>query len=317
MTAAYCPRIKKGRFRSVCYWLAMSLLLLCAGCSDEKASHTVDLTNRVANELLQQNNPNPTLSFGIGSMIMPREGYQYYKRLIQYVGNRMGEKIKIVDRGTYDEINRLLEDQKLDIAFVCGGPYVEGRKQFGLKLLALPEVEQGPIYFSYLIVPADSPARKLEDLRGKVFAFTDPKSNSGMIVPNYWLAQIGETPENFFGKTIFTYAHDASIQAVIEKVVDGAAVDSLIWDYLNSINPEVAVKTRIIKKSRPFGIPPLVVRPDLPESTQSKIREILFNMHKDPEGKEILDKMMINRFVPGEDSDYDSIRAMKAFVEKQ
>ena len=301
------------RLRRLACMLAIFTFLLCTSCSEESPTK-IDLSNRVSNKILQQVDNSSQFNFGVGSMITPSEGYIFYEQLIHYVARNMEKSVKIIDRGTYDEINKLLEHQQIDVAFVCGGPYVEGQEKFGLKLLALPEMAHGPIYYSYLIVPADSQAYKLEDLRDKVFAFTDPKSNTGMIVPSYWLAQLGETPKSFFSKHIFTFAHDASIQAVIDKVVDGAAVDSLIWDFANSKNPEVGVKTRIIKTSEAFGIPPLVVRPDLPEETRIRLQEILLTMHEDPEGKAILDGMLIKRFVKGKDSDYNTIRSMRKFV---
>lgn len=292
-------------------------LLFIPACTEEQSPVHIDLSKRVSNEKLLNKAKEEQFTFGIGSMITPKEGYAYYRRLIQYLGENMGQAVRIVDRGTYEEMNNLLEHQQLDAAFVCGGPYVEGKESFNLELLALPEMAHGPIYFSYLIVPANSTSRSLEDLRGKKFAFTDPKSNSGMIVPSYWLAALGETPDSFFSKHIFTYAHDASIKAVIDNLVDGAAVDSLIWDFMNGRNPEIGVKTRIIKRSQSFGIPPLVVRPGLPTKKKQQLREILLGMHQDPAGKQILAAMDIKRFIIGEDSAYDSIRNMRQFIKQQ
>ena len=141
--------------------------------------------------------------------------------------------VTVVDRGNYREFNDLLSEGKLDVAFVCGGPYVEGHEEFALELLVVPETLSGEtVYYSDLIVPVGSTAKSLADLRGKRFAFTDPASNSGKLVPTYMLAKMGEIPDDFFDEVIYTYAHDKSIQAVKNKEVDGAAVDSLIYDYL-------------------------------------------------------------------------------------
>jgi len=85
-----------------------------------------------------------------------------------------------------------------------------------------------------------------------VFAFTDPDSNTGRLVPTFWLSQIGERPESFFSKTIYTYSHDNSILAVNRALVDGAAVDGLIWEYYHRKNPVFTSKTRVIRKSEPL-----------------------------------------------------------------
>jgi phosphonate transport system substrate-binding protein len=98
-------------------------------------------------------------------------------------------------------------------------------------------------------VNKESGYQSLENLRDRVFAFTDPDSNTGRLVPVYWLAERNERPENFFAKTIYAYSHDNSILAVARGLVAGAAVDGLVWDYYNRKNPAFTSLTRIIKKS--------------------------------------------------------------------
>jgi phosphonate transport system substrate-binding protein len=130
------------------------------------------------------------------------------------------------------------------------------------------------------------------------------------------LARMGEAPESFFSEHVFTYAHDSSIKAVANHLVDGAAVDSLVWDYLDKTDPKLTSRTRIIMKSEPYGIPPVVVRPGLDPAVREGIRDILLDMHNRPRGREILGGMMVERFVPAEDGDYDSVRRMKAWLAK-
>lgn len=255
------------------------------------------------------------LRVAIGGMITPRSGYAYYRDFFDYLAKKIGVPINVVDREDYAEINRLLEREQLDAAFVCSGPYVDGKKDFGLELLAIPEAYGQTVYYSYIIVPQDSTAASLRDLRGKTFAFTDPQSNSGKLVPTYMLAKMHEIPDIFFRKYIFSGSHDNSIKAVAQKLVDGAAVDSLIWEYANRMSPEVTLKTKVIVKSPPYGIPPFVVRPGLPAAMKAKMRSAILSAHEDVLGQEILKKMMIDRFVLGDDKAYDSVRDMKVWLE--
>jgi phosphonate transport system substrate-binding protein len=254
------------------------------------------------------------LRIGMGAMITPKEGYIYYQRLQAYLAKKLDRPVQLVDRANYDEINELLGSKGVDAAFVCAGPYVEGKKKMGMELLAMPVVKGKPVYHAYIIVHRDSSARQLSDLRGKVFAFTDPKSNTGKLVPTYMLARLGEIPESFFSRFIFTYGHDNSIKAVAEKHVDGASVDSLIWEYAALKNPALTDKTRIITKSEPYGIPPVVVLNDMDPALKRKLKEVFLNIHKEEEGKEILAGMMIDRFIPGDDANYDTIRAMNSWI---
>ena len=253
----------------------------------------------------------------MGAMITPKEGYRYYQQLHEYIEKKLGRPVHLVDRESYDEMNRLLETGKVDAAFVCAGPYLEGQKKFGMELLVMPLVKGQPVYHSYIIVSKDSPVQRLEDLRGKVFAFTDPKSNSGKLVPTYMLARMGETPSTFFARQVFTYGHDKSIRAVAEGLVDGAAVDSLIWDFQAAKTPQVTARTRIIATSDAYGIPPFVVRPGLDPALKRRLRDILTGAAADPEGKKILSGMMIDGFIPGDDRNYDSIRVINRWIKEQ
>lgn len=252
--------------------------------------------------------------FAIGGMITPKEGVVYYRDLLRYIQRKIGEKIEYVDRESYAEINEMLRTGKLEAAFVCSGPYTEGKKEFGLELLVAPQAYGSTVYYSYILAAKDSPLQSFEEMRGKKFAFTDPLSNTGKLVPTYMLAKMNETPEIFFRELIFTHSHDKSIKAVAQGIVDGAAVDSLIWEYLNATNPEFTSKTRVLKKSPPYAIPPVVVPRDIDPSLKEKMKQAFLNAHLDPKGQEILKKMKIDKFVLIEDRAYDSVREMQDWL---
>lgn len=293
------------------------ILTLTASCVQKEEEKRIDLAKREVIKPLAEVAKEKELRIAVGAMITPKAGFSYYKQLLDYMGGKLGIGIKFVDKESYAEINSLLETGELDAAFVCSGPYVDGHREFGLELIAIPQAYGDTIYYSYFIVPSDSPAKKFDDLRGKTFAFTDPKSNTGKLVPTYILAMMGETPDSFFKEYRFTYAHDKSIKAVALKMVDGAAVDSLIWEYADKTNPKYTSKTRIILKSPPYGIPPFVARRGLAPETTNNLKQVLLNLHKEEKGRKILKGMMIDKFVEGDDSAYDSVREMKAWIEKQ
>jgi phosphonate transport system substrate-binding protein len=255
-----------------------------------------------------------TLKIAVGAIISPTKSLVFYEDIFDYIGEKLGREVEMVQRKTYAEVNFLLEEERIDAAFVCSRPYVEGHRDFGMELLCVPMCFGKTEYCSYFIVHKDSLIQNLEDLRGKVFAFSDPLSNTGMLIPTYTLAMMGERPESFFRRHIFTYSHDNSIRSVAEKLVDGAAVDSLIWEYLKAEDPEWTAQTRIIYRSTPCGIPPVVVSPGIAPQLKEKLRSAFLNMHNDPRGREILKRILIDRFTVIEDSAYNSIRQMRAFM---
>jgi phosphonate transport system substrate-binding protein len=254
------------------------------------------------------------LRVAVGAMISPKETTVYYHQILDYLSNHIGKESELIQRKTYDEINELFGEGEIDLAFICSGPYATSKDKYGFELLATPQVKGSHFYYSYLIVNKDSPFQQLEDLRGRVFAFTDPDSNTGKLVPTYWLALGREKPETFFGKTIYTYSHDNSIMAVAKGLVDGAAIDGLIWEYYDSKNPSLTSQTRIIRKSDPYGIPPIVAHRDADPELKDRIRQFLLSMHEDPEGQRILGELMIDRFIEPREEWYKTIRNMKQNV---
>ncbi len=299
-------------------YLILLLTILLVSCNSDKPSKKLDLSRREPVETITKDQqPANFLRVAVGGMITPKEGFGYYRRFLDYVGAKLGMRMQIVDRENYAEINDLVKTGNVDLAFVCGGPYVQGHDEFGMELLAAPQAYGKRVYYSYIIVPKKSSIQKFSDLRGRTFAFTDPMSNSGALVPTYMLSRMHETPESFFKSVIFTQSHDKSIKAVVQGVVDGAAVDSLIWEYFNKTEPLFTAETKIIEKSPPYGIPPVVVRRDMKPELKNKLRRIFLTANQDPQGHEILKGMMIDKFVPIDDSAYDSIREMKKWTDKQ
>lgn len=290
------------------------LFAVSSGCNKDNDVKRIDLSKKLQTVQAQPAPGANPLRIAVGGMITPKEGFAYYKRFLDYIGKKLGRKVEFVDREDYSVINNLVENGAVDVAFVCGGPYVDGHDKFGMELLAAPLAYGETVYYSYIIVPKDSPVGSFEGLRGKTFAFTDPLSNSGKLVPSYMLARMNETPETFFKSFDYTHGHDKSIKAVATGIVDGAAVDSLIWEYANRKNPEFTSKTKIIKKSPPYGIPPVVVRHGLDQETKKALQQIFLSAHDEAEGKEILKGMMVERFVTIDDGAYDSIREMKKWI---
>ncbi len=299
------------------------LLLICfiflagvsfsAGCNQGEGLEKIDFDETIELDYAKPLQKSE-INICVGSMITPEEGHAYYKRLLDYIGRELNIKINFVEKRTYAEVNSLLEKGNIDVAFVCGGPYVMGHDGFGLQLLVAPMVNGKPLYYSYIIVGKDSEIETLGELRGKAFAFVDPISNTGKLIPTYMLHELEETPQSLFKEYSYTYGHDRSIKAVAQGIVDAAAVDSLIWDYMDKNGSKYTQKTRIIKVSKPYGIPPVVARPGLNEDLKVKIKNILLNMHNDEEGSEILKGMFIDRFIEIDDSSYDTIRQVRAYI---
>lgn len=295
--------------------LSLGLMYLLSGCTRDPDTIVVDFHKTVPTKKPTQELPrSPSLRVAVGAMISPKETFAHYRQLIEYIGKKMQMPIDLVQRKTYGEISQLLDKGEIDLAFICSGPYAGGKEQYGFELLAAPQVHGSHFYRSYLIVNRNQPYQQIEDLRGRIFAFTDPESNTGRLAPTFWLKQIGEDPERFFAKVIYTYSHDNSILAVGRGLVDGAAVDSLIWEYFGNVNPELTRPTRIIKKSEPYAIPPVVASGKFPVEKSRLAKDLLLSMHLDDEGRRILDGLMIDRFAVPPADWFESVKQIQTMA---
>ncbi|MFZ5797723.1 MAG: substrate-binding domain-containing protein [Desulfobulbaceae bacterium] len=290
--------------------LAVCCLLPLAGCDEPREVKKISLAEKVGPEGEPDGPTGKKLRIAVSAIISPRETFASYQDMLRYLEKKAGIPAELIQRETYQEVNELIGSRKLEMAFICTGAYVEGKERQDMELLAAPVVNGEPVYYSYIIVDGRSGIDGMEGLRGKSFAFTDPLSNTGCLAPRYLLLQQNETPEHYFRKTIFTNNHDRSIEAVAKGLVDGAAVDSLVYDALAESNPQLVAHLKIIDRSPPFGIPPVVVPRELPYGLKEQLREILLAMHQDPEGREILHTLKIDRFVRVEDALYDRVREM-------
>ncbi len=257
------------------------------------------------------------VKIGVAAMVSPQETVKYYKQLIEYIGGKLGSPVEMVQKESYDEMDGMLERGEVQVAFVCAGPYVKDHAKFGAELLVAPQSYGQPFYHAYIIVNKNSPIKDLAGLKGKKFVFTDPKSNTGKIVPTYMVSkEFHMSPEKFFGEVLYTRSHDRSVEAVAKKMVDGASIDSLIYDYTVKTNPIYTSQTRIIRKSPAYGIPPIVVRKGMDPALKNKLKNIFLNMQNDPEGKAILAGIMVDKFIVPKDSDYNTVREMDTWLAK-
>lgn len=258
--------------------------------------------------------PRESLRFAVAAVNSPIATLGLYNDMFKYMGKELGMPVEFIQRKTYSEINQLLRSGEIDLAIICSGAYAAAKEEFNLEGIAIPLINGEPYYYSYVIVKIDSGIDTFSKLKGKTYAFTDPLSNSGRLVPLYKLALMNQTPENFFSRYIFTYSHDNSIKAVSEELVDGASVDSLVFDYLANIGSWDTSNLKIIDKSPPYGINPVVVSPYLAPSMKLRLKELFLNMHNSASGQDTLKKLNFDKFIPFREELYDAVRQMRSVI---
>lgn len=257
----------------------------------------------------------PPIRFALTAAFISEAGLGVYEKLLRYLEKKTGYPCELLTGLSYEEASRKLASGEAEVGFVCGLPYVLSQEQPNppVRLMAAPIpagpfYRKKPIYYSDIIVRADSPYQRVEDLKGCTWAYNNELSNSGYNLPRAYFIRNG-LHKGFLGKIIRTGSHEESIRAVATGQADAAAVDSLVLDYERLRASEDALKVRVLKSLGPSGVVPVVVSRNMPEDRFRAVQKALLEMHQDPEGAAILKEAWLRAFVPANDAMYDDIRA--------
>ena len=216
--------MKNQRFFVLLLLLTMFASTGCGSRDTRLAAGYVNLKDLQPLKTVQQNVP--PLRVAVASIISPVGTVQSYRPLLDYLQAQINRPVELIQRRTYMETNELIKEGEVDLAFVCTSAYIAGHDDFGMELLAAPQVNGKTIYYSLLIVPAGSPARTMADLRNKTFAFTDPISLSGRMYPTYVVQHLGSSPEKYFVRML-------TAPAISQKRVKMAAGSGSLASFFN------------------------------------------------------------------------------------
>ncbi|MSP02272.1 MAG: phosphate/phosphite/phosphonate ABC transporter substrate-binding protein [Acetobacteraceae bacterium] len=132
-------------------------------------------------------------------------------------------------------------------------------------------------YEMEIIVQAAGPIQKVEDLKGKTIAFTDPNSNSGFKAPSAILkAKYGLVAERDF-KPVFSGKHDNSVIGVANKDYDAAAIANAVMHRIVARGVVDGTKLRSIYKSQTFPTTGYGLAHNLKPELAAKIKQAFFN----------------------------------------
>lgn len=270
----------------------------------------------------------------ITAAFVSERGMNVYKELGDYLGMKTGYRTSIVSGTSYEVADLLLQKGHIQIGFVCGLPYTENIEKGIYRLLAMPTMKDQTgsypdargyagipgKYYSYTIVHKDSKINSWQDLKGKSYTYSEQNSNSGYNMPRYKLLQLGYKSWNdYFSRIVVSGSHEESIKLVANGSVSASSVDSLILDYDRSIGDKDAMNVRIIEHlfDGGAGIPPIVISNHAPKGMFEKLQKELLLMHEDSDGRRILDKALIDKFLTPDDANYNDVRRYKGEARKQ
>jgi len=280
--------------------LLLSILLAAAtlaGCGGAKSSKGVLRVGFVPSENVQQ----------VAQNAQP---------IVDILHKELGMDVEPFVATDYTGVVEALRAKKLDIAFLSPASYVLAKNEANVQVALKSHRKGSAAYYAAIITRSDSGIKTLKDLKNKTFAFGDPLSTTGHIIPRKMFLENGIDPGKDFAHVIYSGGHDATVLAVLHRKVDAGATfanfpdgkDAAWMQYLK--NPEEQKQIRAIAYSDPIPADNLVYRADLDPAVAKKITDTFLALGRDPAGQKMLrDLYQIDGFVPASDQDYDSVRA--------
>ncbi len=251
------------------------------------------------------------LRIGLTAVILADQA-AFLARWADYLSQRLDARVTFVSRDQYQAVHDLLFSGQIDAAWTCGYPFVRFQSQ--LQLLAVPLYQSQPLYQAYLIRPVgDTATAGWSTLADKVFAYSDPLSNSGWLVAQGEFAKAG-IGQRDLKRTFFAHGHRNVADAVASKLADAGSIDGYVWETMRLQGMAGATQTEVIWKSRLHGFPPLVATTGADPARVESLRRSLLDMNKDDAGRLLLKSLNLDGFIAGQVGVFDSIRQLARSV---
>ncbi|MBE9066202.1 phosphonate ABC transporter substrate-binding protein [Leptolyngbya cf. ectocarpi LEGE 11479] len=286
-------------------------VLLLVSCSPSASQPT---NNMCAPEFAE-------LEFGISSSESQANLKQQWEPLLAVMAEAIGRPVNGLYATDYAGVIEAMGASKIQVAWYGGKAYIEAAKRSQAEaFVRAVGVEGSQGYYSHLITNRENPILKSIDLEAGngdqyvienasdlTFAFNDPNSTSGYLVPSlYVFAENNIDPNTAFDELVFSGSHEATALAAANDQVDVATNNSGTLEMMEQLDPETREKIQVIWTSPIIPTAPLAYRSDLPDCLKNDIRTFFY----DYQDSDVLTPMGWSDFIPAEDKDWNPIREL-------
>jgi phosphate/phosphite/phosphonate ABC transporter binding protein len=249
------------------------------------------------------------LKFGFTPVLSEPEMRAEFEPLMNYLSESIGQKVTLYIAKDYGDLRTQMESGSVDIGSFSPFAYVDAARGGKIRIIAQSIIEGSATYRGIIVVRKDSGLKTIADLKGKRFAFVDPKSASGYVYPRAMLIEKGINPETFFKETIFAGSHDKVIAAVLEGRSDaGAIYDGALGVARRS--GVVVDNLLTLASSDPIPHDAIAVRIGMDKGLAKRIQLALINLDKSEAGRRVIagSKKKLTGHVIAQDSLFDVVR---------
>lgn len=252
----------------------------------------------------------PPLQFGVGLFQPDKDKNDAtYRPLAEYLAAELGRKVVLRTVDTWEGLAKSLANGETDLALMGPWGYVLANHQSGAQAIATNLYDGKPEYYAIIVTNPRTGIERLEDLRGRTFAFGDKGSTSGYLIPVYQFQKMSIDPDTFFSKVVYT-KHQAIETQVTRGELDAGA------DYNRNRNAMIAdglIKaedSKIIWTSAPLPNDAFAVSAELAkdQALVQRVQQALERVGSELRARPDLLPARYTGFVKSDDAAYAPIR---------
>lgn len=258
-----------------------------------------------------------TVRFGVEPFEASAKLILAYTPFSEALAKALGCKVELFVATSYNAEIEAMRNGKLEIAEYGPLGYVLAHQVARAEAVATFADKSGKpaTYWASVVTWPGSGIKALKDVAGHSFAYSDPSSTSGHLLPAYALKKAGIDPDKGV-KAIYAGSHTAAFEAIRNHKVEAGE--------MNSDRIDVARKEGVYKeedfvtlwRSDPLPQDPITVRGDLPESFKQRATQALLSVDLSampPDAQKIFGSFVSGgalgaQLVPQNDAAFNGIR---------
>lgn len=235
--------------------------------------------------------------------------------LAEKLSEELDAEVDVKVMQNYTGLVEALGSDQVQIAFIPAFGYVLASQEYDAEVILKSVRDDSGSYRAQYVVRADSDIESLEDLEGKVWAYSDAGSTAGYLFPakqmldEFHLDSASELESDFFDEVVSAGGHDTAAIAVLDGDADVATTFEDVRDNLVDDYPDIYDELEVIEYTDEIPNDTISVPKDLDEDLKEDIKEAFLSFNDDPDMIDVMHEVYTwDGITEAEDSEYDVVR---------
>lgn len=250
---------------------------------------------------------------------VPSQDSENIASTVEPLADRLSEELGIDVEGkvmtNYNALVEALGADQVQIAFIPAFGYILASEQYDVNVILKSMRDGSGTYKAQYLVREDSGIDSLEDLEGKVWAFSDKGSTAGYLFPAKHLMEeldfdsASDLENDFFDSVIQVGGHDTAAEAVLEGDADVATTFDDVRDNLEEDYPSIREDLKVVDYTIDIPNDTITVPDSMDEDLVEQIKEAFLAFNDDEEMIDIMNEVYNwDGIEDAEDSEYEVVR---------